>query len=188
MKPKPTVRSPQRELRQVELSNLVEIAHPLVQLGERIEWSVFEEQLGRTYDPENGAPGINMRLIVALHYLKYQHNLSDEAVVGRWVENSYRQHSSGRQYFEHELPIDPSSMTRLRKRLGEAGAETMFKATIDARVAMKVITASQVRRVNVDTTVQTKAIRYPTDSRLYNRATERLVAHARKRGLRSKQS
>jgi len=188
MKPKPTVRNPQRELFQVELLNLVDMAHPLVKLGERIEWSVFEEQLGRTYDPENGAPGINTRLMVALHYLKYQHNLSDEAVVARWVENPYWQHFSGRQYFEHELPIDPSSMTRWRKRLGEAGAETMLKATIDAGVAMKVITPSQVRHVNVDTTVQTKAIRYPTDSRLYDRARERLVAHARRRGLKIKQS
>jgi len=157
-------------------------------LGEKINWAIFEEQLGRTFDGKTGAPGINTRLMVALHYLKYQYNLSDEAVVARWVENPYWQHFSGRQFFEHELPIDPSSMTRWRKRLGEAGAEVMLKATIDAGVAMKAITASQVCHVNVDTTVQTKAIRYPTDSRLYDRARERLVAQARKAGLGIKQS
>jgi IS5 family transposase len=37
--------------------------------------------------------------------------------------------------------------------------------------------------VNIDTTVQTKAIRFPTDARLYNRARERLVKAARKLGL-----
>jgi IS5 family transposase len=73
---------------------------------------------GKTFDARTGAPGINTRLMVALHYLNYQHNLSDEAVVARWVENPYRQQFSGRQLFEHEMPIDPSSMTRwLRAKL-----------------------------------------------------------------------
>lgn len=188
MKPKPTVRNPQREMFRVELVNLVDMGHPLVKLGQKINWAVFEEQLGQTYHQGAGAPGINTRLMVALHYLKYQYNLSDEAVVENWVENPYWQHFSGRQYFEHELPIDPSSMTRWRKRLGEAGAETMLKETIATGVAMKAITPSQVRHVNVDTTVQTKAIRHPTDSRLYDRARERLVVHARKAGLKIKQS
>ena len=188
MKPKPTIRTPQRELFRVELVSLVDLAHPLVKLGEQMNWPVFDEQLGQTFDGKTGAPVINTRLMVALHYLKYQYNLSDEAVVARWVENPYWQHFSGHQFFEHELPIDPSSMTRWRKRLGEAGAETMLKATIEAGVAMKVITTAQISHVNVDTTVQTKAIRYPTDSRLCDRARERLVAHARKAGVKVKQS
>lgn len=188
MKPKPSVHSPQKELFRVELAGLVDMSHPLVKLGVKIKWEVFEEQLGKTFDGKSGAPGINTRLMVALHYLKYQYNLSDEAVVMRWVENPYWQHFSGRQFFEHELPIDPSSMTRWRKRLGEAGAETMLKATIETGVAMDAIKPSELRHVNVDTTVQVKAIRYPTDSRLYDRARERLVAEARKAGLSIKQS
>ena len=188
MKPKPTKYDPQREFFRVELTDLIDPRHPLVKLGAVIDWPSFEEQLGRTYDDRTGAPGINTRLMVALHYLKYQYNLSDEAVVARWVENPYWQHFSGRQYFEHELPIDPSSMTRWRHRLGEAGAEAMLKATIEAAVSMKAIRPAQVQHVNVDTTVQTKAIRYPTDSRLYDRARERLVAQARKQGMSIKQS
>ena len=34
---------------------------------------------------------------------------------------------------------------------------------------------AQLKRINVDTTVETKAIRFPTDARLYNRCRERLV-------------
>lgn len=188
MKPKPMVRTPQRELFRVELVSLVDLAHPLVKLGEKMNWQVFDEQLGQTFDGKTGAPGINTRLMVALHYLKYQYNLSDEAVVARWVENPYWQHFSGHQFFEHELPIDPSSMTRWRKRLGEAGAEAMLKETIQTGLRMKVITPTQLKRVNVDTAVQTKAVRYPTDARLYNRARERLVKEARKCGIPIKQS
>jgi transposase, IS5 family len=188
MKPKPTVHQPQRELFRAELSFIVDPAHPLIKLGSQINWTLFEEQLGATYPVKTGAPGIDTRLMVALHYLKYQHDLSDEAVVARWTENPYWQHFSGRQFFEHELPIDPSSMTRWRQRLGEAGAETMLKATIETGVAMQAITPAQTRHVNVDTTVQTKAIRHPTDARLYERARERLVKAARKAGLKIKQS
>ena len=188
MKPKSNVHSPPKELFRVELASLVDTGHRLVRLGGRINWAAFEEQLGKTFDARAGAPGLNTRLLVALHYLKYQYNLSDEAVVERWVENPYWQHFSGRQFFEHEMPLDPSSMTRWRKRLGEAGAEAMLKATIETGVAMKAISPAQVRHVNVDTTVQTKAIRHPTDSRLYDRARERLVARARQAGLSIKQS
>jgi IS5 family transposase len=53
---------------------------------------------------------------------------------------------------------------------------------------MKVITPAQIERVNVDTTVQTKAVRFPKDARLYDRARERLVKTARKQGLSIKQS
>ncbi len=59
----------------------------------------------------------------------------------------------------------------------------MLKETIETAVRMKVITRAQIKRVNVDTTVQTKAVRYPTDARLYNRARERLVKVARERGI-----
>ncbi len=126
--------------------------------------------------------------MVALHYLKYQHNLSDEAVVTRWTENPHWQHFSGRQFFEHEMPIDPSSMTRWRKPLGSAGAETTLKSTNEAGIAIKAITSAQSHHVNVDTTLQIKELRHPTDARLYARARERLVKAARKLGIKIKQS
>jgi IS5 family transposase len=72
-------------------------------------------------------------------------------------------------------PIEASSMTRWRLRLGEVGVEQLLRATIDARIRMQVIWLAQLKRINVDSTVQTKAIRYSTDARLYNRCRERLV-------------
>jgi IS5 family transposase len=79
-------------------------------------------------------------------------------------------------------------MSRWRKRLGESGAEQMLRATIEAGMKMKAIRPSQLLRLNVDTTVQTKAIRYPTDARSYHRCRERLVDVARSAGLKIKQS
>jgi IS5 family transposase len=82
MKPKAPVRQAQCELFRVELDRLVDPAHALVKLGRQINWAGFDELLGQTYAATNGAPGVSTRLLVALHYLKYQHDLSDEAVVG----------------------------------------------------------------------------------------------------------
>ena len=188
MRPKREPEQPQRELFLVELEQLINLHHPLVQLGMRIDWASFERTLGATYHPTHGAPGIQTRLMVALHYLKYQHDLSDENVVAHWVENPYWQHFSGQQFFQHQMPIDASSMTRWRKRLGEAGAEQMLRSTIETGIKMGVIRPAQLKRINVDTTVQTKAIRFPTDARLYNRCRERLVKTARQQGLKIKQS
>jgi len=52
------------------------------------------------------------------------------------------------QWFEHEVPIHPSSMTRWRKRIGEAGAEEFLKATIDAGLKLKTVKAFQLKHVN----------------------------------------
>ena len=50
----------------------MDLGHPLVKLREKIDGDLFEEPLGRTSDGKTGAPGINPRLLVALHYGKYQ--------------------------------------------------------------------------------------------------------------------
>jgi len=188
MRPKGEAKQPQGELFQIDLEQLIDKSHPLVRLGLSIDWPSLEEALGDTYHPSQGAPGIATRLMVALHYLKYQLDLSDEEVVAAWIENPYWQHFSGMRYFQHRMPIDPSSMTRWRKRLGDAGAEQMLRATIKAGIEMRVIRPAELKRINVDTTVQTKAIRFPTDARLYQRMRERLVKVARAEGLTIKQS
>jgi transposase, IS5 family len=188
MQPKLEPKQPQREMFQIDLEQLIDMSHPLVRLGLLIDWQSFEQTLGSTYHPRRGAPGISTRLMVALHYLKYQHDLSDEDVVTLRVENPYWQHFSGMKHFQHRMPIDPSSMTRWRKRLGDAGAEQMLRATIETGIQMRAIRPAALKRVNVDTTVETKAIRFPTDARLYQRMRERLVKVARAEGLTIKQS
>ena len=93
----------------------------------------------------------------------------------RWVENPYHQYFCGEEYFQHELPIDPSSLSRWRKRIGEEGSELILKLTVQAGLATGAVAPASLERVIVDTTVQEKAVAYQTDSRLYNRSRERLV-------------
>ena len=189
MKPKKTPqKNQQRDLFRAALSSIIDPQHGLVKLAKVVEWDRLDEVFGSTYCPDNGRPGVSTRLMVALHYLKYTHDLSDDDVVATWVENPYWQYFSGMQWFEHELPINPSSMTRWRKRIGEAGAEELLKETIQAGLKLKAVKAFQLKRVNVDTTVQEKDIRFPTDARLYDRARQRLVDLAKERRIKLRQN
>jgi len=188
MKPHQISHNPQGDLFKTELDRIIDMNHPLIRLGAEVGWDRLDEEFGKTYDENNGRPGSSTRLLVALHYLKYTFNLSDEDVVEAWVENPYWQHFSGRQYFEHDTPIDPTVMSRFRKRIGEAGAEELLKETIEAGLKMKAIKPHQLKRVNVDTTVQEKEVRYPTDARLYERSRERLVKAAKERDVELRQN
>jgi IS5 family transposase len=79
-------------------------------------------------------------------------------------------------------------MTRWRKRIGEAGAEELLRETIQAGLKTKAVKPHQLKRVNVDTTVQEKEVRFPTDARLYDRARQRIVNCAKERGISLRQN
>jgi IS5 family transposase len=178
----------QSEMFKVFLKDIVFDRHPLVKLADMVDWNVFEEKLALTFCDDNGRPGLPVRLMVGLHYLKYTYSLSDEAVVEGWIENPYWQYFCGGIFFEHGFPIDPSSMTRWRERLHGAGLEELLGETIRTGLRGGFIREAELKRVNVDTTVQEKDIRFPTDARLYDRMRERLVEAARERGIELRQT
>jgi IS5 family transposase len=109
-------------------------------------------------------------------------------VCERWVENPYWQFFCGFDYLQHQLPIDPSSLTRWRERIGPEGMELLLAITVEAGVGSGAVKPSSLDRVTVDTTVQPKAIAYPLDSRLYNRGREILVRLAARHGVKLRQS
>jgi IS5 family transposase len=129
-----------------------------------------------------------VRLTVSLLYLKHAFNLSDADLVDRWAESTVWQYFSGQVYYEHRRPRDPTQIGRFRTAIGEAGVEESLKATIDTAVATKAVGKSEFEKVIVDTTVQEKAIAYPTDSRLLEIARYRVVKAAKAVGLKLKQT
>lgn len=163
----------------VRLALLVSHDHPLYRLAEAIDWSRFEAELGPLYAEAVGRPGLPTRLMVGLHYLKYLFDESDESVVEKWVENPYWQFFCGRTYFEHEVPCHPTSLVKWRHRLGAAGVEKLLTETLSTAKREQALRDSEIKRVNVDTTVQEKAIAFPTDARLYHKARRALVRAAR---------
>lgn len=149
---------------------------------------MFEQEFGKRYVENTGRPGKPIRLLVGLYYLKYTYSESDETVVERFLENPYWQYFCGFEYFQHEPPIDPSSLTRWRQRVGADGMEKLLKQTIDTAKRAQLITRRHIERVNVDTTVQEKAIAFPTDARLYYKMLRSLVRSAKQLGIVLRQS
>ena len=145
---------------------------------------VLSVRQGEARDRAATEPG----LVAGLLYLQHAYRLSDEAVVARWVENPCYQHFTGEAFFQHRPPIDPSSLTRWRGRIGEEGVEWLLTQTIRAGQKSGVIDEKSVRRVAVDTTVMEKDIAYPTDARLYEQAREQLVDLAQEAEVELRQS
>lgn len=187
MGPKPT--APETDKASVSrLKELINMRHALVRLGSLIDWGEVERTFGAHFASGRGRPALSPRLIAGLLYLQHTFSASDEAVVNTWVENPYWQFFCGEVYLQTEAPIDPSSLTRWRKRIGEEGVETLLMVTIDAARRGDVVKASSVERVIVDTTVMPKAIAHPTDSRLLEKSRQHLVRAAEEHGLSLRQN
>ena len=94
------------------------------------------------------------------------------------MENPYWQYFCGEEFFVHELPCNPTSLVKWRQRIGSGGMEQLLAETIAAAQRQGALKPAEIRRVNVDTTVQEKAIAFPTDARLYQKARSVLVREA----------
>jgi IS5 family transposase len=120
--------------------------------------------------------------------LKHMHNLSDEVLCDRLVENPYFQYFCGEVVFRHEAPFDRSSLTRWRQRLGEEHITALLQESLSVAHHTGAIEIKDLERVAVDTTVQEKAITHPSDARLTHRAIERLVELAKREDVELRQS
>ena len=188
MRPPTPPQSASDDPQRVRLALLLSHEHPLYQLAEAIDWTRFEADLGALYTEDVGRPGLPTRLMVGLHYLKYLFDESDETVVAKFIENPYWQHFCGCLYFEHELPCHPTSLVKWRRRLGAAGVEKLLTETLSTAKREGALREREIKRVNVDTTVQEKAVAFPTDARLYHKARRALVQMAGSAGIALRQT
>ena len=170
------------------LVDLVNPKHPLCKLAEAIDWSVFEHEFGPLYAENQGAPAKPIRLMVGLHYLKYAYNHSDESVVWELLENAYWQYFCGFEYFLYDLPLDASTLSKWRSRVGTEKLRTLLDETVHLAQRTNLLTKADLDRVNIDTTVQEKAIAFPTDARLLHKMLQKLVTAAQARGVKLRQS
>ena len=189
MKPQKTYNN-QAEIFRNSLSNQLKPGHELMILAKTIRWNEIEEEFSdmHTNSWKGGQPPKPVRLMVGLLLLEYMHDLSDENVVRMWVENPYWQYFCGYDFLQWEFPIDPSSLTRWRKRLGKERVEKMLGLTVKCALDIGVVARKDLEDVIVDTTVMPKNVSYPTDSKLMNRSRERLVTLSKKHGVDLRQN
>jgi IS5 family transposase len=187
MKPKIPHYDPNRDLLEIELIDLVDMNHSLCLLASITDWNELHDDLSEYFKNE-GNPAKSVRLVVGLFYLKALFNLSDEEVVAGWVENPYWQYFCGEQYFKHTAPLHPTTLVKWRKRLGVKGMKRVSREVYSVALELGFLTPKDLGTVIVDTTVQEKAITYPTDSKLYFRMRDKLVKLAKRMGVELRQT
>jgi IS5 family transposase len=167
MKPKPPSRQKQSHLLYQDLLEQLNPREPLLLLAKKLPWEMFEQEFAPLY-AEVGRPAKPVRLMVGLLLLKQIENLSDERVVEAWTRNPYYQAFCGMEHFQWDFPCASSELVHFRKRIGEAGMEKIFQASV-ALHGKKALEKDVV----IDTTVQEKNITFPTDTKLRVKAIKR---------------
>lgn len=195
------------------IDQIIDLRHPLAVLSSRMPWQdiearvahlfvrkaragvampdldLFGEQTQRVSVRSNaGRPRVPLRVMISLLYLKHAFNESDEGVVQRWADTPRWQFFGGWAYYEDRQPCDATTLVKFRQLLGDEGVEELLAQTINAAVDMGLIAKSELSRVIVDSTVQSKAIAHPTDSRLLETARDKLVQAAKNAGIALKQT
>ncbi len=186
MRPKKPKMTSEGDLFRARLDQIINMKHELVQLAGKIDWGWIDREIAPLYS-DRGRPGIETRFVIGLLLLKHIYGLSDEAVCDRWVHDPYFQHFTGEDFFQHEFPHERSDLSHWRKRLGDK-LELLLAESLRVAHEAGALRTRDLKRVTVDTTVQPKAITFPTDAKLLHAAIKGLNRLAGKCGVRLRQS
>ena len=161
---------------------MLNMGHPLIKMADMIDWNRVNYDF-ECYYTDFGRPSKPIRLMVGMLILKQLRNLSDEGLVGLWVENPYFQYFCGESELQLSCPIEANELSIFRSRIGKDGAEKIFKLSIDLNGD-----DSKDEEVIFDTTVQEKDITFPTDDKLYIKIIDKCRAMAEEHHLELRQS
>ncbi|MCH8012677.1 MAG: IS5 family transposase [Candidatus Marinimicrobia bacterium] len=142
-----------------------------LRIAELIPWDDLESSY-RSYFSDIGRPATDARLFIGLILLKHMTGFSDREVVRSIQENIYHQVFCGFEHFVIGKSLDPSSMTKLRKRLGLKYFKELEEKTYGVLLDRKIIKG---KGLLVDATVFPENIKYPNDVGLLNDVREWLV-------------
>ena len=82
----------------------------------------------------------------------------------RWSRQTYFQHFTGEEFFQHEFPHERSDLSHWRKRLG-GKLELLLAESLRVAHESGALRTKDLARVTVDN-VQPKDITFPTDAKL----------------------
>src|ERR1700704_1247579 len=141
----------QKDLLRPAVGEIVDLGHPLVRLAREIDWGFLDGRFAGVCASGAGQPPLPSRLVAGLFILKHMHNLSDEVLCARWVENPYYQFFCGEETFQHAAPFDRSSLTRWRQRLGEEQLVALIQESLSVAHKTGAIGPKDLERVAVCT-------------------------------------
>lgn len=153
--------------------------HELLILAEKIDWERIAEELAPNYS-KSGRNGKPIRLMVGAHLLKHMFDMSDEQVVARLVGDVYWMAFCG---IDNPFgtadwsPLNPSTMTYFRKRIGPVGVQKIEALIRDHLLDEKRIAP---KSQFADTTAMEKNVAYPTDTNLLDKGRRNIIKGLKK--------
>ena len=187
MRPRERRESGQNDLFKARLDQIVDLDHPLAKLARVIDWGFLETSFGAVYSDGPGQPPLPTRLMAGLAILSTR-TISPM----RFCASAGRESRSSAVLRRGVLPAQAALRPILDDALASAHGRREARRFVagkpgdgDARRSGQ---AADFTKVVVDTTVQPKAVAFPTDARLMQRARERLVRLAEKHGFALRQS
>lgn len=165
-----------------DITDQLDSSHSLIALGQSIPWADLESTFADLYS-DKGRAAKPIRLMCGLLMLKQLYNLSDESMVAQWQMNPYYQVFCGEIHFQNSPPCHSTELVKFRQRLGPSGIEKLFSLSVALHGK-----AAEEETVLVDTTVQEKAITYPTDSKLAIKIINRLNKLAKEAGIQQRRT
>lgn len=143
-----------------------------LKLGGLIPWERLEDVYRKYFSEGMGRPAKDSRLICGLLIVKHAEKYSDERVVLEYLENLYVQAFCGEEVFRTGGAINPSLLSKLRRRLG---AEFFEKFEREILCELKASGAIKPGEHLLDATVFPSDITFPTDAGLLNKCRQWVV-------------
>jgi IS5 family transposase len=149
-----------------------------LRIAELIPWEELEDEYAKHFS-DVGRPAKDSQLVLGLLLLKHMTGLSDVGVVEEVLENPYMQAFCGFERFMTEDLLDPSTLTKMRERLGLEFFKELETKTYRLLIDRRIIKA---KGMLVDATVFPEEIKYPNDVGLLNDVREWLEKNIKKLG------
>lgn len=171
-----------------------------VLLSKQLPWDEMAGIYYRTMSADQGAPGIDARIVIGAMIIKHKEKLDDRGCIQAIKENPYMQYFLGLRGFTKEEVFDASLFVTIRKRIGVEEFDKMSQLIIgmamkEKKSALKYKqkdkesnqedrkdnTAKQETtepvknkgKIKLDATVADAYIKYPTDLDLLNDSREK---------------
>ena len=156
-------------------THLTNPTHDLIILRRLIPWQPIIDGLVPFYNLKQGRTGCALRTLTAVSILARLRQLSDRKVIEHIQENRYMQYFCNVPDQHLRTFMNPSTLCRFRKRVGQDGISRMEDEVFSGLKRADVIEADMML---MDATVLDSPIIYPTDVRLLYKAFDKMASVA----------
>lgn len=157
-------------------TQITDSTNELVILRQVIPWQAIITPLTQFYDDNSGRSGKSLRVMVALLILARLRYLGDRPVVAQVKENRYMQYFCNVPDADLANFVNPSLLTRFRKRLGEKGVAIIETEVFELLRRSGIVKGDTLM---MDSTALSSNIIYPNDVILIHKAFGKMEIFAR---------